>query len=212
MYLPDHFAESRVDVLHRLIRAHPLAALVTLGAGELNANHIPFEIDPEPAPWGTLRGHVARSNPVWREYSREVEALAIFQGPQHYITPSWYPSKQETGKVVPTFNYVVVHAYGTLRAIEDRAWLRGLVGRLTDRHEAARAQPWKVSDAPDDYVEKMLGAIVGIEIPLTRLVGKWKASQNQPAANRDGVIKGLGELPTADAAAMANVIRETIKS
>lgn len=211
MYEPAHFAETRVEVLHQLIREHPLAALVTLDATELNANHIPFEVDAAPAPFGTLRGHVARANPVWRNYSREVEALAIFQGVQHYITPSWYPTKQETGKVVPTFNYIVVHAYGPLRVIEDRAWLRGLVGRLTDRHEASRAQPWKVSDAPDDYVEKMLGAIVGIEIPVTRLVGKWKVSQNQPAANRDGVIKGLGELPDADAAAMADLIRQTIK-
>jgi transcriptional regulator len=210
MYLPDHFAESRVEVLRQLIREHPLAALVTLNAKELNANHIPFELDAEPAPFGTLRGHVARANPVWREYSREIEALAIFQGAQHYITPSWYPSKQETGKVVPTFNYIVVHAYGAMRVIDDREWLRGLVGRLTNRHEAARAQPWKVSDAPDDYIEKMLGAIIGIEIPLTRLVGKWKASQNQPAANRNGVIKGLGELSGPDAKTIAAIIQQTI--
>lgn len=211
MYVSDHFAETRVEVLHDLLRAHPLAALVTLDAKELNANHIPFELDAAPAPLGTLRGHVARANPVWRNYSQEVEALAIFQGPQHYITPSWYPSKRETGKVVPTFNYIVVHAYGALRVIDDREWLRGLVGRLTDRHEAARAQPWKVSDAPDDYIEKMLGAIIGIEISLTRLVGKWKASQNQPATNRDGVIKGLGELANPDARTMAAIIRQTIK-
>jgi transcriptional regulator len=212
MYLPDHFAESRVDVLRQLIHEHPLAALVTLNAQELNANHIPFEHDAEPAPFGTLRGHVARANPVWRDYSRDIEALVIFQGAQHYITPSWYPSKQETGKVVPTFNYIVVHAYGALRVIEDRAWLRGLVERLTNRHEAPRAIPWQVTDAPSDYIEKMLGAIVGIEIPLTRLVGKWKVSQNQPAANRDGVIKGLDELPNTDATAMANLIRQTMKS
>jgi transcriptional regulator len=206
MYVPNHFAESRVDVLHRLVREHPLAALVTFNSNELNANHIPFELDPEPAPFGTLRGHVARANPVWREYSKDVESLAIFQGAQLYITPSWYPTKQEHGKVVPTFNYIVVHAYGTLRAIEDRAWLRGLVGQLTDHHESARADPWKVSDAPDDYVEKMLGAIVGIEIRVTRLVGKWKVSQNQPPPNRAGVVKGLGELDGADAAVMAKIV------
>ena len=211
MYLPDHFAESRVDVLRQLIHEHPLAALVTLNAKELNANHIPFELDAEPAPFGTLRGHVARANPVWREYSRDIEALVIFQGAQHYITPSWYPSKQETGKVVPTFNYIVVHAYGALRVIEDREWLRGLVGRLTNRHEAARAIPWQVTDAPGDYIEKMLGAIVGIEIPLTRLIGKWKVSQNQPAANRDGVIEGLGEMSDPDAKTMAAIVRQAIK-
>src|SRR3954464_15446461 len=171
MYLPAHFAETRIDVLHQLIHAQPLAALVTLEAGALNANHIPFELDAAPAPLGTLRGHVARANPVWQSHSPEVEALAIFQGAQHYITPSWYPSKRETGKVVPTFNYIVVHAYGTLRVIEDREWLRGLVNRLTNRHEAGRVDPWKVTDAPDDYVDKMLGAIVGIELKLTKLTG-----------------------------------------
>jgi transcriptional regulator len=212
MYVPNHFAESRVDVLHRLVREHPLAALVTFNSNELNANHIPFELDPEPAPFGTLRGHVARANPVWREYSKDVEALAIFQGAQLYITPSWYPTKQEHGKVVPTFNYIVAHAYGTLRAIEDRAWLRGLVGQLTDHHESARADPWKVSDAPDDYVEKMLNAIVGIEIRVTRFVGKWKVSQNQPPPNRAGVVKGLGEMEGADAAAMAALVRQAMKS
>jgi transcriptional regulator len=212
MYVPAHFAESRVDVLRELVRAHPLAALVTFNNNELNANHIPFEFEAEPAPFGTLRGHVARANPVWREYSKEVEALAIFQGAQHYITPSWYPTKREHGKVVPTFNYIVAHAYGTLRAIEDRAWLRGLVGQLTDHHESSRAEPWKVSDAPDDYVEKMLNAIVGIEFRVTRFVGKWKVSQNQPPPNRAGVIEGLGEMEGAEAAAMAELVRQAMKS
>jgi transcriptional regulator len=212
MYLPAHFAESRTEVLHQLISKHPLAVLVTFAANELNANHIPFELDAAPAPLGTLRGHVARANPVWREFSQDVEALLVFQGAQHYISPSWYPTKKDTGKVVPTYNYIVVHAYGPLRVIEDKTWLRGLVGRLTNRHEAASAQPWKVTDAPDDYIEQMLGAIVGIEIPLTKLTGKWKASQNQPAANRDGVIRGLGEIPTADATAMAGFVKQSIKS
>src|SRR5471030_2633835 len=165
MYLPSHFAKPRTEVLHRLIREHPLAVLVTLDANGLNANHIPFELDPAPAPFGTLRGHVARANPAWREFSKDVEALLVFQGAQHYISPSWYPTKQETGKVVPTYNYIVVHAYGPLRVIDDRVWLRGLVERLTNRHETASAQPWKITDAPADYIEQMLGAIVGIEIP-----------------------------------------------
>jgi transcriptional regulator len=212
MYVPSHFEESRTEVLHRLIREHPLAVLVTLGSSELNANHIPFEIDPEPAPLGTLRGHVARGNPVWHEFSKEVEALLVFQGPQAYVTPSWYPTKKETGRVVPTYNYIVVHAYGPMRIIDDRTWLRGLVERLTNRQEAARPEPWKITDAPGDFIDKMLGAIVGIEIPVTKLLGKWKASQNQSAANRDGVIKGLGEIPGAEAAAMASFVKQAMNS
>lgn len=212
MYLPSHFAESRTEVLHQFMHQHPLATMITFGANELNANHIPLELDPAPAPFGTLRGHVARANPVWQHFSKDVEALLVFQGPQHYISPSWYPTKKEHGKVVPTFNYIVVHAYGPLRIIDDRMWLRGLVGRLTDRHEAVTAQPWKVTDAPDDYVEKMAGAIVGIEIPITKLIGKWKVSQNQPVANREGTIKGLSEIPTTEAKAMAGLVKQAIKS
>ena len=165
MYQPAHFAESRVEVLHEFIREHPLAVFVTFGANELNANHIPFELDPEPAPFGTLRGHVARANPVWRTFSQDVEALLVFQGPRHYITPSWYPTKKEHGKVVPTYNYIVVHAYGPLRVIDDKTWLRGLVGRLTHKHESTRGEPWQITDAPDDYIEKMLAAIFEVQAP-----------------------------------------------
>jgi len=209
MYLPSHFEETRVEVLHGLIREHSLGALVTLGSEGLNANHVPFEIDATPAPLGTLQCHVARGNPVWRDFSKDNEALVVFQGTQAYITPSWYATKKETGKVVPTYNYLAVHAYGRIRVIEDRAWLRNLVERLTNRHEAARPVPWKVTDAPDDYIETMLGAIVGIEIPVTRLLGKWKASQNRPAADRAGVVLGLSESESADAATMAGVVKET---
>src|SRR5262245_28447641 len=127
MYLPNNFKEDRVDVVHRLIREHPLGALVTLTSQGLEANHIPFLVDPDPVPFGTLRGHVARANPVWREFSGAVEALVIFQGAQTYVSPSWYPTKRETGKVVPTWNYLVAHAYGRLRPIEDTAWLRAFV-------------------------------------------------------------------------------------
>lgn len=205
MYLPKHFEETRVDVLHGLIRAHPLGALVTAGAGGLEANHVPFEIDPDPAPFGTLRAHVARANPVWRDGAGD--ALVLFQGPEIYVTPSWYPTKRESGKVVPTWNYVAVHAYGRLRAIDDPAWLRAFVTRLTDRHEARRAAPWKVSDAPGDYVDQLLAAIVGIELPVARLLGKWKVSQNRPAADRAGVVAGL-EGDGGDAArAMAAAVR-----
>lgn len=209
MYLPAHFEETRVEVIHRLIREHPLAVLVTLGSAGLNANHIPLEIDAEPAPFGTLRGHVARANPVWRDFSRDVEALTVFQGPRAYISPAWYQTKKETGRVVPTFNYIVVHAYGSLRIIEDEAWLRGLVERLTTRHESGRPEPWKVSDAPEDFIKTQLRAIVGIEMPVTRLVGKWKVSQNRPPGDREGVVRGLGQMDDADAAAMARLVRES---
>ena len=211
MYLPSHFEETRVEVLHQLIRSHPLGALVIFGAGGLNANHIPFEIDPNPAPSGTLRAHVARANPVWREFSREVEPLVIFQGPQIYITPSWYQTKKETGKVVPTFNYIVVHAYGAMRVIEDADWLREFVGGLTDRFEAPRAQPWAVTDAPEDFVAMQLRAIVGIEIAVTRLIGKWKTSQNRPAVDQKGVVAGLRESDDALARAMATAVEQNNK-
>jgi transcriptional regulator len=208
MYLPRHFEETRIEVLHALVRAHPLGALVTLGAGGLEANHLPFEIDPDPAPFGTLRGHVARANPVWRELSRGGDALAIFQGPSTYVSPSWYPSKQADGKVVPTWNYALVHAYGPLRAVDDAAWLRAFVERLTDRHESRRAEPWHVTDAPTDYVDKMVTAIVGIELLVARLVGKWKVSQNRPAADRAGVVAGLEQEGGDAARAMAALVRQ----
>jgi transcriptional regulator len=208
MYLPSHFEEKRPEVLHQLIREHPLGALVTLGREGLDANHVPFEFDPEPAPFGTLRAHVARSNPVWQDFSKDVEALVVFQGAQAYISPSWYASKKEGGKVVPTYNYMVVHAYGAMRVIDDPAWVLGLVERLTDRHEAGRAGRWKVTDAPRDYIDKMLAAIVGIEIPVSKLIGKWKVSQNQPQANREGVVNGLREIGDDNAVEMARAVSD----
>jgi transcriptional regulator len=208
MYLPKHFEETRTETLHELIRARPLATVVTLAARGLEANHIPLEIDPEPAPFGTLRGHVARANPIWRDYSPGVDALAIFVGPDAYISPSWYPSKQDGGKVVPTWNYAVVHAYGPLRIVDDAAWLRGFVEKLTNRHESRRAAPWKVSDAPADYIDKMVGAIVGIEIPIARLEGKWKVSQNRPARDREGVVQGLLQGGGDAVTEMAAAVRE----
>ena len=206
MYVPAHFEETRLEVLHDLVRNHPFATLVTLDQAGLNANHIPMELDPESQSLGTLRGHVSRANPMWRDFSCDVAALAIFQGPEIYITPSWYQTKQESGKVVPTWNYAVVHAYGPLRIIEDPAWLRALVGRLTDRHEAQRAEPWEVADAPNDYIEGQLRGIVGIEIPIERLIGKWKVSQNRPEVDRKGVSRGLQELSKSDAACMAHLV------
>ena len=212
MYLPTHFEETRVQVLHALIGAHPLGALVAMTGAGLDANHIPFEVDPEPSPFGTLRGHVARANPVWRGISAGAEALVIFQGPDTYISPSWYETKVETGKVVPTWNYVVVHAHGVPRFIDDRAWLRAFVTRLTERHEAGRQTPWKVTDAPAEYIDAQLGAIIGLEIPIARLVGKWKVSQNRPPRDRAGVIDGLTREAGRAAPEMAKLIQPFIAS
>ena len=209
MYIPRHFAEERTEVLHRLIEAHPFATLVTLTAEGLDANHLPFELDPEPKPFGTLRGHVARGNPVWRSVARDAEVLVVFQGPDAYVSQALYPGKREHGKVVPTWNYAVVHAHGPLRAIEDPDWLRGLVERLTSRHERARSEPWKVTDAPADFVDKMLRAIVGLEIPIARLAGKWKLSQNRSDADRRGVVEGLSREGGERGAAMVELMRGT---
>ena len=190
MYLPKHFEETRVEVLHGLVRAHPLGALVTLGADGLEANHIPFEIDSDPAPFGTLRGHVARANPVWRELSRGADALAIFQGAATYVSPSWYPTKQEGGKVVPTWNYAVVHARGKARLVEPEA-LPALLARLTRKYEEGRPAPWRMQDLPADFTPKLLAAIVGFEIAVERLEGKFKLSQNRRPADLEGVIAAL---------------------
>lgn len=206
MYQPAQHVESRSELMQELMRTHPLATLVTLGMNGLEANHLPFLIDPDPAPFGTLRAHVARNNPVWQDLASGVDVLVVFQGAQAYISPSWYASKKESGRVVPTYNYMVVHAYGTLRPVEDKAWLRGLLSRLTAHHESAMPQPWKLEDAPDEYIDKLLEAIVGIEIPLSRLIGKWKVSQNQPLANRLGVEQGLRASGDAQSIAMADAV------
>src|SRR5215467_391987 len=207
MYLPAQFREERVPVLHDLIRRSGLATLVTVGPDGLEANHLPIELDPEPAPLGTLRAHVSRANPVWRTASRE-QALAIFQGPDHYISPAFYPTKAESGKVVPTWNYAVVHAYGSLSVVEDAAWLYRLVEQLTHRFEAGRARPWQVTDAPRDFIETQLKAIVGLEIRLTRLDGKWKVSQNRAPRDRAGVVDGLRAADDPGSRAMAELVAE----
>lgn len=212
MYIPTHFDESRPEVLRALISAHPLATLVTLTADGLNANHIPLRLHAEEGALGTLRGHVARANAIWKDIDARVETLAVFQGPDSYITPGWYATKQETGKVVPTWNYAVVHVYGSLRAIDDPAWLRPHLAALTETHEASREEPWHVSDAPADYTEKLMLGIVGIELTITRMTGKWKVSQNQPAANQAGVIAGLREHPSESAARMAELVAERKKT
>ncbi len=207
MYVPAHFEEHRADALHQLIDDYPLGSLVTLGPNGLDANHLPFEFDAKSGPHGTLRAHVARANPLWQEAADRPDALVIFQGPTAYISPSWYPSKHETHRQVPTYNYMVVHAHGRIVVRDDESFVRGLVARLTRRMEAGEAAPWKMGDAPADYISQMLGAIVGIEIEVTRLTGKWKLSQNKEAADRRGASDTLRERSSdaqqAVAAAMA---------
>ena len=198
MYLPKHFAQTDIAALHALMDAHPLATLVTHGPEGIDANHIPLHLDAGAGPNGTLRGHVARANPLAKAAAVDGEILAIFQGPQSYISPSGYATKAEHGKVVPTWNYTAVHAWGRLRLIDDPQWLLAQVRTLTTTHEAALPHPWQVSDAPADYIEKMLGAIVGIEIVIDRLVGKWKVSQNQPPANQASLVAALAGQPMAE--------------
>ena len=186
MYMPKHFVETRVEILHGLMRDYPFATVVVNAAGGLVANHLPFELVD-----GVLHGHVARGNELVQMDGADV--LLVFHGPDGYISPNWYPSKHETGREVPTWNYAVVHVHGRLRVIDDAAWLRRLLETLTDHHEANQLQPWKVSDAPDDHIEKSLRAIVGLEVAVERIEGKFKLSQNHPARNRAGVIAGLRE-------------------
>jgi transcriptional regulator len=214
MYVPPHFDENRVPVLHAAIREIGFGTLVTVGAAGIIASHIPMLLDPAPAPYGTLVGHLSRANPQWRAVTTEIEALAMFLGPQAYVTPSWYPTKQETGKVVPTWNYVAIHAYGPLRFIEDADWKRAHVTKLTETHEANRPEPWAVSDAPPDFIEGMIKGIVGLEMPITRLEGKWKMNQNRSVADRAGVAEGLVRDGHGDASAVAAIMaaRSTPKS
>jgi len=196
MYLPAHFEQTDPAALQALMREHPLATLVSGAPDGLTADHVPLEYDARVGEHGALHGHVARANPLWR-HAAGSPVLAIFSGPQAYVSPSWYPSKAATHKVVPTWNYTVVHAHGVLEAVDDAPWLRALVGRLTSHHEAAQTAPWAVDDAPADFIQQMLRAIVGIRIPITRLVGKCKLSQNRDAADRLGVARGLGNDPMA---------------
>jgi transcriptional regulator len=211
MYVPASFALSDVAALHGLIRAHPLGALVVPTADGLEANHLPFVLDPEPAPFGTLRGHVARGNAVWRAVPADGESLVIFQGPERYISPSWYPSKHESeGRVVPTWNYVVAHAYGRLRAVDDAEWLHRHLRELVEINEGHRAEPWRMEDAPADWLERLAGGVVGLELPIARLLGKAKLSQNRSAADRAGVVDGLAREGTPEALAMADAVRRAM--
>ncbi len=204
MYVPEHFAELRPEQLHGLIAANPLGALVTAGAGGLDANHLPFELDPSVGPHGRLTAHVARANPLWKEVAEGDDVLVIFRAADGYVSPNWYPSKHESHRHVPTWNYQVVHAHGRIRVMDDERFVRAVVGRLTRTHEGRLAQtrPWKMSDADTDYLDQVLKAIVGIEVDITRLEGKWKLSQNREERDRLGVIDALrarGDQRLADA-------------
>jgi transcriptional regulator len=210
MYIrKDHQFTDREAML-ALVDAHALGAWVCPTVEGLLANHVPFLLDRTRGPHGTLVGHVARANPVWRQLASSGPSIVMFGGPQAYITPNWYPGKREHGKVVPTWDYAVVHAHGVARAIEDEAWLRAMLERLTERHEAAQAMPWRVSDAPAEYIDKLLRAIVGIEIPVDRFEAKLKASQDEAVRDRFGTVAGLREVARREAAAMAELVQGTL--
>jgi len=208
MYQPPQFREERPEFHHALMRAHSLAMLITMGEGGLTANPVPLLLDTSVGEKGTLRGHLSRANAQWRNYDPSVECLAIFQGTDAYITPSYYAAKRETGKVVPTWNYVVVQAYGRMTVRDDQDWLRRQVQELTEEHEQARSEPWQVSDAPSEYIEAQLRGIVGIEIEITRIEGKWKVSQNRSDADITGVIDGLRSEERASSAEMATLVEQ----
>jgi transcriptional regulator len=204
MYIPPSNAEHDVDALFEFAEAHPLGILVTSSTRDgLFATHLPLLVHRDRGAYGVLEGHVARANPHHRVADAGAEALVVFAGPDAYITPHWYVAKREHGRVVPTWNYVAIHVYGTLRFIDDETFLRRHLEALTDRHESSRAAPWAVSDAPADYVAQQMKAIVGVELTITRLEGKWKMSQNRSDADIDGVVQGLraSDSPAADAVA-----------
>jgi transcriptional regulator len=211
MYLPSHFSETRTEVLHNTLCQNPLGTLVAVVSGVATADEIPFVLAPERGTLGTLCGHVARANPLAHLPSGQHQALVIFRGPQAYVSPGWYPGKVEHGKVVPTWNYVTVQARGQLRIIDqDPVWLREQLEALTHFQEGQRAAPWRVADAPPDYLAQMMRAIVGIEITLDTLLGKWKVSQNRSAADRAGLIQGLSDEPGEQATKMAQLLGQTL--
>ncbi len=205
MYQPPHFREDDLDTQHALVRAHPLGLLITAGQSGLIANPVPFLLDAAASQKGTLRLHVARANGQWRDIEAGAEVLAVFQGANSYVTPSWYKTKQETGKVVPTWNYAIVQAKGSARVIEDANWLLAQITAITRQQEGAREKPWAVGDAPDDFIRAQMKGIVGIEIEISSIEGKWKVSQNRPVADREGVATGLSEMP--DQAEMIDLVR-----
>lgn len=206
MYTPRYHALTDLATMHSHIAQHPLGAWVCNADGQLVANHIPFVLDPHPGPHGRLLGHVSRANPVWRELVGGVPSVATFMGPQAYVTPSWYPGKKEHGRVVPTWNYVTVHVHGVARPMESRDWIRDMLERLTDAQEAGRPEPWRVADAPADYIEKMLRAVVGIEISIDRVEGRLKVSQDEHIADRLGTVEGLKQDGDSQSQALSDLV------
>ena len=206
MYIPRANEEKRIPVLQNLIRAHSFGTLITMGTSGILATHLPIVLETDDTEYGTLKAHVSRANPQWRDFDRTIDALAIFAGPHHYISASWYPGAIDPGTEVPTWNYVTVHAYGTLRAIDDPEWLRTHVSQLTDIHEAASAQPWSIANAPEVYLQSQIKGIVGLELPIRRLEGKWKTSQNRNERDRSAVAEGLAALDTADSLSMKSLV------
>jgi transcriptional regulator len=209
MYTPDHFRVDDLPQLHALIRARPLATLVSSGPAGMQATHLPTVLKTD-GPLGVIECHLARANPHWKELADGNEALMIFHGPEGYITPNWYASKSEHGKVVPTWNYATVHAYGRPEVMQDKDWLRAHVAALTAQQEATESQPWALSDAPESYVEVMLRGIVGFRFAFTRLQGKWKMSQNRESKDRAGVVQGLGQRATGDDREIADIVARNI--
>lgn len=191
MYIPAHFNESRPELLHELIAQHPLGILVAHGKSGLSANHLPFMLHPQEGAQGVLHCHVARNNPVWQDLENGDEVMVIFHAGDAYISPQWFPSKLETHKQVPSWNYIVVHAYGRVTIRDEERYVRGAVARLTRIHEASQPVPWKMTDGPKDYIDAMLKAIVGIEIEITRLIGKTKLSQNKEARDVEAASAAL---------------------
>lgn len=207
MYEPSHFKVEDREALYQVIRANPLATLVTAGEGGLLANPVPFVLHAEPGGQALLRAHLARPNPQWREVAAGAEILLVFTGVERYVTPAWYASKREHGKVVPTWNYVTVQVRGPARIVEDPAWLRAHLDQLTRQQEAPRAEPWAVSDAPEPFVAAQMRGIVGIEIEIASLIGKFKLSQNRQEADKRGVFNGLSADPESESQAMASLVR-----
>ena len=191
MYIPPHFAITDPQVLHRIMGDHPLGVLVTSASSGLDANHIPFEFNPSAAKLGVLTGHVARANPVWKQCLQGADVMVIFRGDETYISPNWYPSKHETHRQVPTWNYEVVHVFGRLTVRDDEKFMRGVVARLTRTHEAQEPKPWKMGDSAPDYIDGMLKAIVGLEITIERFEGKSKLSQNRESRDLQGAVDKL---------------------
>jgi transcriptional regulator len=211
MYIPKLHEETDLSVLHALMRSHPLGTWVTQGDGEIIVNHVPFVLDPACGPYGLLRCHVARANSVWQLLSKTVPSVIVFHGPNAYVSPSWYPSKHNHGKVVPTWNYTVVHAHGIPMIVEDQAQLMRHLTELTASHEKNQADPWQVTDAPAEFIEQMSRRIVGIEIPILRIFGKWKVSQNRSSADRVGVVvglRGINDEPSQEMAGLVDQVRD----